>query len=96
MFCNYADPDFTCKPEKDFYIIALEQAGNPHPSKCYFVDDSLANVQAAKALGWGSCVYFQELVASEVPVNASAVGVDHVIHSIEELRTVWRQVFKMT
>lgn len=93
VFCNYADPNFTCKPEKDFYVAALQQAGNPHPSRCYFVDDSLANVQAAKSLGWGSCVYFQELVASEAPADASAVGVDHVIHTLEELRTVWRNVY---
>lgn len=79
-------------------------------------------MRAAKALGWGSCVWFQELVAVPADSRAGAghealeelkgtgqtvaagvvpksrtkeeVGVDHVIHDIQELRGVWPEVFK--
>lgn len=81
----------------------MAQAKVTDPSKCFFVDDNLKNVQAAKRLGWGSSVYYQEypqraeLVASgaQHPVELKDVeGVDATITSLHGLRKVWPQFFK--
>ncbi|KAI7869913.1 HAD-like domain-containing protein [Spinellus fusiger] len=53
-YCNYADPNFDCKPETSSFERAMKEAGIQDPSLCYLVDDSEANVNAAKALGWTS------------------------------------------
>ncbi|KAG8872933.1 hypothetical protein FRB97_007161 [Tulasnella sp. 331] len=103
VYCDYTKPDFACKPEPEFYHDAMAQARVNDPSKCFFVDDNLKNVQAAKRLGWGSSVYFQEdpqrseLVASgaQHPVELKNVeGVDATITSLHSLRKVWPQFFK--
>jgi hypothetical protein len=75
---------------------ALEKAKISDPSKCHFVDDNLQNVQAAKKLGWGSCVYFRErrAIDGELRDKEEVEGVDATIESLEELRTLWKHVFK--
>lgn len=75
---------------------ALKKAKVNDPSKCYFVDDNLQNVQAAKKLGWGSCVYFREkkTIDEEVWDREDVEGVDATIESLEELRILWKQIFK--
>ncbi|KIJ56607.1 hypothetical protein M422DRAFT_22760 [Sphaerobolus stellatus SS14] len=96
VYCDYAAKDFACKPEAVYYQKAMEKASVTDPSKCLFVDDSLQNVQAAKKLGWGSCVYFREkrtvegVLKNEGPIE----GVDATIENLEELRTVWKYIFK--
>lgn len=40
----------TAKPEPGIYLAAAAEAGTP-PERCLFVDDSAANVTAARALG---------------------------------------------
>ncbi|KAJ1661075.1 putative suppressor of disruption of TFIIS [Dispira simplex] len=52
VYCEYADPNFTCKPEKESFMRAMRRAQVTDPQLCYFVDDSLDNVKMAKALGW--------------------------------------------
>ncbi|KAG0053308.1 hypothetical protein BGZ83_001347 [Gryganskiella cystojenkinii] len=47
-FCNYQEPRFVCKPDRKAFEKAMEDAGVQDPSLCYFVDDSLANIDAAK------------------------------------------------
>jgi len=69
----------------------MQRVGLTGPSKYLFIDDNLANVQGAKALGWGSCVYFWE----HKPVDADPIeGVDAIISDLEELRTIWPFAFK--
>ena len=69
----------------------MQHAGIIDPSRCLFVDDNLANVQGAKAVGWGSCVYFwEDKPADPAPIE----GVDAIISDLEELRTVWAFAFK--
>ena len=53
-------------------------------------------MQAAKKLGWGSCVYFREqsTVDGEVEAKEDVEGVDATIESLEELRTLWKHIFK--
>jgi len=96
VYCDYAKDNFVCKPEAEYYQQALEKAGVIDPSKCLFVDDSLQNVQAAKKLGWGSCVYFREkrTVDGERSSDRAIEGVDATIENLEELRTTWKDMFK--
>lgn len=56
--------EFVCKPDPSAYLKALAIAGCAEASHCLFVDDSLANVQAAHRLG------FQTVLVAEHPVTA--------------------------
>ncbi|MBN2043568.1 MAG: pyrimidine 5'-nucleotidase [Anaerolineales bacterium] len=40
------------KPDPRTYRHAIKAAGNPDPSTCVFVDDTLKNLAPAKAMGW--------------------------------------------
>lgn len=40
------------KPHREIYDIALARMGNPDPATVFFIDDSLPNIEAAKALGF--------------------------------------------
>ncbi|KAG0377134.1 hypothetical protein BGX24_006668 [Mortierella sp. AD032] len=51
-YCDYTEPDFICKPEAASFRRAMKDAGVVHPSNCYFVDDSAANVDKALDIGW--------------------------------------------
>jgi pyrimidine and pyridine-specific 5'-nucleotidase len=73
-------------------------------SKCLFIDDSEINVIAAKKLGWGRCAHFYETGLDVMEggrkktlgVNGdSAADVEGiaVINDLEELRTIWPDVF---
>jgi pyrimidine and pyridine-specific 5'-nucleotidase len=75
------------------------------PSKCLFVDDNRGNIDAARALDWGRCVHFCEAgvetveggqvktIGSKRSAGAEPNGVV-VISDLEELRTVWPDIFK--
>ncbi|CDR87317.1 related to pyrimidine 5-nucleotidase [Sporisorium scitamineum] len=60
VYCDYAVPDFACKPELDYYRAALIVVQATPETRNYFVDDSSPNIVAAKELGWHSCIYFRE------------------------------------
>ncbi|KAJ2529386.1 suppressor of deletion of TFIIS, partial [Coemansia sp. RSA 1933] len=51
-YCDYLGPDFPCKPERRAYEKAMREAGISDPRLCFFADDTLANVRAARELGW--------------------------------------------
>lgn len=51
-YCDYTEPNFICKPEAASFRRAMKDAGVVHPSNCYFVDDSAANVDKALDIGW--------------------------------------------
>lgn len=83
----------------------MKKANVEDPAKCYFVDDSRVNVNAARSLGWGRCVHFSEHgmhvleggKAKEIGADASATtNVDGVvtISRLDQLRTVWMDIFK--
>lgn len=40
------------KPHRKIYDIALDRMGNPDPATVFFIDDSLPNIEAAKAVGF--------------------------------------------
>ncbi|KAG5725005.1 hypothetical protein E4T56_gene12489 [Termitomyces sp. T112] len=106
VYCDYEVKDFSCKPEPEFYQLAMKKANISDPSKCYFVDDSRGNINGARAQGWAKCVHFCEkgLEAMEggrtKQINHEKVaglegtdGVD-VITTLDELRDVWPEIFK--
>lgn len=64
-FADYRIPDFACKPEIEAYKKAMEEAGVKDPSLCYLVDDSAANVDAAKSLGWTAIHVTDDLEGSK-------------------------------
>jgi pyrimidine and pyridine-specific 5'-nucleotidase len=116
VFCDYSDPNFSCKPEQGYYdqvriswatILssvltikqALKKAGITDPSKCYFVDDSRLNVDAAKRFGWGHCIHFceQGLTATEggleITIGHDENLKDDAIATLDDLRKVWSELF---
>ncbi|KAF8639633.1 hypothetical protein AX17_000898 [Amanita inopinata Kibby_2008] len=105
FYCDYRMKDFLCKPEPEFYKLAMQQAGITDPSKCYFVDDNIGNVKAAHAQGWGNCVHFcerglesveggkKQQISSRLD-NGWSEGVLREVDDLEELRVLWREVFK--
>lgn len=80
---------------------ALEKANVTDPSKCYFIDDSRLNVDAAKQLGWGHCVHFCErgMISveggrpKEIGSESDILPKDSVT-TLEELRAAWPEIFK--
>lgn len=105
VYCDYVLKDFVCKPEPEFYQIAMKQANVSDPSKCYFIDDNRQNVDAAREQGWAHCVHFCEKGLETVEGgwikdidDAREPGaIDNGvidITTIEELRIVWPEIFK--
>ncbi|KAF9247306.1 pyrimidine 5-nucleotidase [Melanogaster broomeanus] len=104
VYCDYEQPNFTCKPEPEYYHNAMKMANVSDPSKCLFVDDSKLNVIAAKQLGWGRCAHFHEVgldtmeggKMKKLEINGDP-GADMeeiaVISNLEELRVVWSDIF---
>jgi pyrimidine and pyridine-specific 5'-nucleotidase len=75
------------------------KAGVTDPSKCYFIDDSRLNVDAAKSLGWGHCIHFCErgLTATEGGIEKT-IGCgedlkDDAVTTLDDLRRVWPELF---
>ncbi|KAG1755599.1 pyrimidine 5-nucleotidase [Suillus lakei] len=103
VYCDYQQIGFTCKPEPDYYHNAMKQANISDPSRCYFIDDSRLNVTSAKELGWGHCVHFNEVSLETMEgantkelarnTNTSDPNTITEIGHLEELRTVWPEVF---
>jgi pyrimidine and pyridine-specific 5'-nucleotidase len=95
------DQDFS---HQNLHNKALKQANVSDPSKCFFVDDSRKNIDAARSLGWGACVHFCEAGLQVVEggklkeigderVQGAADNDIPVISDLEELRVVWPQIF---
>ncbi|KAF4602061.1 hypothetical protein EYR40_005263 [Pleurotus pulmonarius] len=102
VFCDYAEPNFVCKPEPAFYEQALKAANVSDPALCYFIDDNKSNVLAAKQLGWGRCVHFCEHGLESVEggkklvINNSDINNNEIVSvtNLEALRSVWPEIFK--
>ncbi|KAG8711460.1 hypothetical protein FRC08_015860 [Ceratobasidium sp. 394] len=102
VFCDYGTQNFACKPERRFYDQALALA-NTTAEKSYFVDDNFGNVRGAK---WGRCafLYSAALDAKKLAGTNAGGGVGNVgdpkpgdkidvIQRLEDLRSVWPEVF---
>jgi 2-haloacid dehalogenase len=47
----------TAKPDRPIFDIALARMGGPHPSEVFFTDDSPANIETAKDMGFVSHLF---------------------------------------
>ncbi|KAF5344123.1 hypothetical protein D9758_008849 [Tetrapyrgos nigripes] len=101
VYCDYEAKDLIAKPEYAYYDKAMKIANVYDPSKCYFIDDNKRNVNAAKELGWGHCVHFCEggLVHVEGGKAEEIKSIvkhedDISVSDLEQLRTVWPEIFK--
>jgi len=104
VYCDYTQKDFICKPEPEFYRMAMKLAKRTDPSKCYFVDDNRKNVDAAKAEGWEHSIHFCE-TGLEAMEGGRIKEIDDArepgatensvvaIHTLEQLRVVWPEIF---
>ncbi len=84
---------------------AMRKAGVQDPSKCYFIDDSRTNVEAAIRLGWSHCVHFCErgliameggkpkYIGTDIQEGDETSGITAVVN-LDELRTVWAEIFR--
>jgi pyrimidine and pyridine-specific 5'-nucleotidase len=82
-FCDYAEPDFACKPDAAFYVKTMKEAGAERVEDCWFVDDSEANVRGALEFGW-KCVQ----VTEEEEDVGNSVGFPR-IRCVKELPSVF-------
>jgi len=105
VYCDYTLPNFTCKPEPEYYQDALGKAKITDPSKCLFVDDNRTNVNAAKALGWGRCAHFSEngltsMEGGKLKIIGDEQDQDEIendvmtISDLEDLRAIWPDIFR--
>jgi len=106
VYCDYTIDDFSCKPELEFYQMAMKEADVTDPLKCYFVDDNRGNIDGAIAQGWGKCVHFCEkgLEAMEGgitkqigdepldPTHPNGANIVE-ISRLDQLRDVWPEIF---
>ncbi|KAE8224575.1 hypothetical protein CF319_g2557 [Tilletia indica] len=89
IYCDYALPNFACKPEKEYFDAALASISSldvshfkipppPHDQigKTYFVDDSALNTRAARDVcEWYSVVHFKEpMGGGDGPLPAGALA----------------------
>ncbi|KAI3618358.1 hypothetical protein CBS9595_002721 [Malassezia furfur] len=81
----------SCKPERAFYTAAQAAVHAAPDAHVYFVDDSMQNIVAARALGWPSCVYFDELHPADAPRTLDNGVVS--VSSLQQLPRVWPGVF---
>ncbi|KAF2136781.1 uncharacterized protein K452DRAFT_236915 [Aplosporella prunicola CBS 121167] len=88
-YCDYGAAEFVCKPHKNMFAKAMQDAGVENPEDCYFVDDSFINCKAAKELGW-TAAHLVESSESKPPQQASQYEIKH----LEQLRNIYPQFFK--
>lgn len=70
----------------------MSDAGITDKRKCYFIDDSPANCEGAIEFGWKNVV--QKLEPEDPnPVNPVT---EYIIRDMEELRTLFPEIFKST
>ncbi|WFC96813.1 hypothetical protein MBRA1_003476 [Malassezia brasiliensis] len=106
VYCDYNIDELyatrspsSCKPEPAFYTAAQAAVHAAPDAHVYFVDDSMQNIVAARALGWQSCgtchadpaVYFDELHPTDAPRTLDNGVVS--VSSLQQLPRVWPGVF---
>ena len=88
-YCDYGAEKLLCKPTPAMYTKAMREAGVSDVHDCYFVDDSAINARGGTAYGWKTA----HLVEPSVKAPPEPVC-DHQISDLEELRTIFPEVFK--
>lgn len=107
-YCDYGAEKLLCKPSPAMYAKAMREAGMTDLNDCYFVgelvrcvfrrtsqfaylsqDDSVINAAGGQKYGWKTAHLVEP--ATEPPTTPVA---DYQIESLEELRTVFPELFK--
>ncbi|KAL5117783.1 suppressor of deletion of TFIIS [Pleosporales sp. CAS-2024a] len=88
-FCDYGSDKFFCKPHVEMFDKAMQEAGIKSNDRCYFVDDSYINCQAADGRGWKTA----HLLDPSDPEPAQPAS-KYQIRSLHELRNIFPEVFK--
>ena len=78
---------------EEAYRLAMARAGVSDPSSCYFVDDSVSNMKAAKAMGWNTCLVGRIQRDTGAPLECEHADVQ--VGSLHELRELkeWAHLF---
>ena len=78
---------------EEAYRLAMARAGVSDPSSCYFVDDSVSNMKAAKAMGWNTCLVGRIQRDTGAPLVCEHADVQ--VGSLHELRELkeWAHLF---
>lgn len=94
-YCDYTEGEnLTCKPYPEFFARAMAEAGVIDNKNCYFVDDSLTNINGALNFGWNESVHFKEPLDHATGVTKiSSDKAYHVISKIEDLKGLYPQFF---
>jgi len=89
-YCDYAQQTLVCKPHEAMFDKAEADAGVTSVKDCYFVDDSYLNCEHAHARGW-TVSHLLEPEDEDPPRKAA----EHQIRTLEELRAIFPQFFKV-
>ena len=90
-YCDYGAERLLCKPTVGMYDKAMREAGVVDRETCYFVDDSALNAAGGKAYGWKTA-HLVEPVSKPPPEPVA----HYQISNLEELRTVFPELFKQS
>ncbi|GJC87582.1 uncharacterized protein ColLi_10420 [Colletotrichum liriopes] len=90
-YCDYAQFPFMCKPAKEMFHKAMNEADVEKAEDCFFVDDSYDNCKSASELGWTAA----HLVEEGLPVPKAKASQFQIRH-LRELRDVYPEFFKST
>lgn len=88
-YCDYTAERLLCKPTPAMFDKAMRESGATTLQDCYFVDDSAVNAAGGKKYGWKTA----HLVEPDVDSPPKPVA-DFEISSLEELRTIFPELFK--
>lgn len=78
---------FICKPELEAYQRALALAGGPAPEACVLLDDSAANLAAARQIGFSTVWVGQN--GSSPP--AAQITISSLLELPQKMPCLWRQ-----
>lgn len=97
-FCDYREFPLICKPKRDMFRKAIRESGATDPSKCYFVDDSELNIEAARKMGWTHVAHYVEpeddLPSPKLHLKQHPPQDEHIIiRYLSELPEVFPEIF---
>lgn len=75
---------YSCKPEKEAYLAAMQLAGETDPRGCVFLDDSPRNLAPARALGFTTV-----LVGTQEPHPAAHHAVATLLDLPQAMPELW-------
>jgi pyrimidine and pyridine-specific 5'-nucleotidase len=88
-YSDYSQRPMICKPQREAFRRAMQQAGATDASKCILIDDSELNIKGAKKMGWQAIHYVEDGIGLPDP----PVG-DGTVTDLSQLPKVLPQIFK--